>query len=176
MINLNLHALLEICLRTFIIYAIILVGVRLTGKREIGQLTPFDLVFLLLISNSVQNAMTGPDTSLTGGLVAAVTLFVATFIVSRLFFKDRKLRQVIEGSPTVLISHGEVFHPNLDKENLTVDQLSAALREHGVLRAEDVELAVLEIDGSISIIRKDDFKEGVHPRMHRGFRYLKDKT
>jgi len=176
MLNLNPHILVEIFLRTLLMYALVLLGIRITGKREVGQLTPFDLVFLLLIANAVQNAMTGPDTSLTGGFVAAGTLFVATLFMSKLFFKNRKYRQFFEGTPTVLVARGQPVQANLLKECVTMDELNEALREHGVLNLEEVELAVLEIDGSVSVIRVEDFKEGAKFRMHRGFRFLKGKS
>jgi len=142
----------DIVLRTAAVYLVILVGLRLAGKREIGQMTVFDLVVLLLIANAVQNAMVGPDTSLTGGLLAAVVLLVINFLVARLRLHWPVLRRAVEGTPTVLVLHGEVFRHNLRREGLDQDTLEAALREHGVAELSDVEMAVLEIDGSISVV------------------------
>src|SRR5713226_5369028 len=101
------HALIEIALRTAVIYAVVLLGVRLSGKREVGQMTPFDLTLLLLLSNAVQNAMTGPDTSLLGGVVAAATLLVLNYGVAELAGFNRKFRRFVQGSPTLLIHSGK---------------------------------------------------------------------
>jgi uncharacterized membrane protein YcaP (DUF421 family) len=142
----------NIALRTAIIYVVILVGLRLSGKREIGQMTVFDLVALLLIANVVQNAMVGNDTSLTGGIVAAAVLLVLNALVSQLRFRSPRLRRLVEGSPTVLVLHGEAVTANMRREGIDEDTLEAALREHGVNEIGDVEMAVLEIDGSISVV------------------------
>jgi uncharacterized membrane protein YcaP (DUF421 family) len=142
----------NIVLRTTVIYLIILIGLRLTGKREIGQMTVFDLVVLLLLANAVQNAMVGPDTSLIGGILAAVVLLVLNTAVARLRLRWPRLRRLIEGSPTLLVLHGEVIGDHLRREGLDRETLEAALREHGVSTLDDVEMAVLEIDGSISVV------------------------
>ena len=142
----------NIVLRTMIIYVTLLVGLRLAGKREIGQMNIFDLVVLLLIANAVQNAMVGPDTSVVGGILAAVVLLVMNVIVARLRLQWPWLRKLVEGSPTVLISHGELIAAHLRREGIDQEVLEAALREHGVAKVNEVELAVLEIDGSISVI------------------------
>src|SRR5712664_1984939 len=97
------HVLLEIALRTAVVYVIVLLGVRLSGKREVGQMTPFDLTLLLLISNSVQNAMTGPDNSLLGGIAAAATLLLLNYFVADLSGANRRFRKIIQGQPTLLI-------------------------------------------------------------------------
>jgi uncharacterized membrane protein YcaP (DUF421 family) len=142
----------DIVLRTAAIYAVILIGLRLAGKREIGQMTVFDLVVLLLIANAVQNAMVGPDTSLTGGVLAAVVLLALNTVVARLRLRWPRLRRMIEGSPTLLVLHGEVLAEHLRREGLDQETLEAALREHGVAEVRDVEMAALEIDGSISVV------------------------
>ncbi len=141
-----------IALRSFAIYLAILAGLRLAGKREIGQMTVFDLVVLLLIANAVQNAMVGPDVSLTGGLIAAAVLLAMNAIVARTRLRSIRLRKLIEGSPTVLVLHGEVNERNLAHEGIDAGTLEQALREHGVGKLEDVEMAVLETDGSISVV------------------------
>src|ERR1700716_1933696 len=105
----NAHALLEIALRTGVIYCLVIVGIRLSGKREVGQMTPFDLTLLLLLSNSVQNAMTGPDTSLIGGIVAAITLLVLNFFVGKFSGTNRVFRKFIQGEPTLLVHNGKVI-------------------------------------------------------------------
>ena len=142
----------NIALRTAAIYLVTLIGLRLAGKREIGQMTVFDLVVLLLIANAVQNAMVGPDTSLTGGVLAAVVLLVLNFLVVRLGLRWPRLRRLVEGSPTLLVLHGQVLADHLRREGLDQETLEAALREHGVADVADVEMAVLEIDGSISVV------------------------
>lgn len=158
--------LLEIALRSAIIYIVLLIGIRLTGKREVGQMTPFDLVLLLLISNAVQNAMTGPDTSVTGGLVAALTLLVINTLLSRFGWKNKKFRRVLEGSPTLLIYNGEMLRQHLDREHITPGELHQALREHGVATIADVYMATLEIDGSISVLKNDERPTSFQPH-HR---------
>jgi len=142
----------DIVLRTAVVYLVILLGLRLAGKREIGQMTVFDLVVLLLIANAVQNAMVGPDTSLSGGVLAAVVLLVLNSLVARLRLRWPALRRVVEGSPTVLVLRGEVITDHLRREGLDQETLEAALREHGLAELSDVEMAVLEIDGSISVV------------------------
>jgi uncharacterized membrane protein YcaP (DUF421 family) len=142
----------NIALRTTVIYLVVLAGLRLAGKREMGQMTVFDLVVLLLIANAVQNAMVGPDTSLTGGVLAAVMLLVLNAVVARLRLRWPRLERMIEGSPTLLVLHGELIAAHLRREGLDRETLEAALREHGIADLAGVEMAVLEIDGSISVV------------------------
>ncbi len=150
------HVLLEIFLRTAAIYIVVLVGVRLSGKREVGQMTPFDLTLLLLLSNAVQNAMTGPDTTLVGGVVAAVTLLVLNYFVAEVSGGNRRFRKFVQGQPSLLVHDGEVIAPHMAREHVSMDELQRALREHGVASCRDVALAVLEVDGSISCLKYDD--------------------
>ena len=138
---------LEIVLRTTAVYALVLVGIRLTGKREVGQMTPFDLTLLLLLSNSVQNAMTGPDTSLMGGATAALVLLTLNFLLAEVSGLNRGFRKMIQGSPTLLIHNGECVTAHMAKEHISMDELNRALREHGVSCSGDAALAVLEVDG-----------------------------
>lgn len=152
----NAHVLLEIFLRTAVIYVVVLAGVRLSGKREVGQMTPFDLTLLLLISNSVQNAMTGPDTSLAGGVVAAATLLVLNYFVAEVSGGNRRFRKFVQGQPSLLVHDGEIIASHLAREHVSVDELQRALREHGIASTKDVALAVLEVDGSISCLKYDD--------------------
>lgn len=152
MFDLSLGTAFEIVLRTLAVYLVILVGLRLAGKREIGQMTIFDLVVLLLIANAVQNAMVGPDTSLVGGLLAAIVLLVLDFLIARLGLRFPRLRRLVIGNPTLLILHGEVIQDHLRREGLDEETLMTALREHGVVDIQAVEMAVLEIDGSISVV------------------------
>lgn len=152
MLPFSTSTLLEILLRTVAVYLVILVGLRLAGKRELGQLTVFDLVVLLLISNAVQNAMVGPDTSLVGGLLAAIVLLLVNALVARLGLRWPHLRHLVEGTPTLLALHGEVIPEHLRRERVDEEILSAALREHGIADISGVEMAVLETDGSISVV------------------------
>src|SRR6201982_2861421 len=110
------HTLLEIAARTSVIYCLVLVGIRMTGKREVGQMTPFDLTLLLLLSNSVQNAMTGPDTSLLGGAVAASTLLVLNFLVANVSGGSRRFRRLVEGEPTLLIHDAKIIEAHMARE------------------------------------------------------------
>ena len=155
----------QIVLRTAVIYLIVLVGMRLAGKREMGQMTTFDLVLLLLIANAVQNAMVGPDTSLVGGMVAALVLLALNALVARLRLRWPQLRRAIEGSPTLLVLHGKVIEDHLRREGLDLETLQAACREHGIADVGKVEMAVLEIDGSISIVPTDEHTKHVRRKI-----------
>ena len=165
--HVSARVLVEIFIRTASIYLVILIGVRLSGKREVGQMTPFDLTLLLLLSNAVQNAMTGPDTSLWGGVVAACTLLLMNYLVAELSGMNRRFRRFVQGSPTLLIHDGQLLPSHLAREHLTVDEVERALREHGIASVKDVSLAVLEVDGSISALKYDDIVPGhePHPRL-----------
>lgn len=156
----------EIALRSAVIYGALLFGLRLTGKRQIGQMAPFDLVVILLIANAVQNAMVGPDTSLLGGLISAGVLLGANAVVAR--FRDQipGLRRVVEGQPAVLISDGQLIAKAIAHEGIDIAELEQAIREHGIEKLEDVRMAVLEVDGTMSIVPM-----GVDTiRTHRRFR------
>jgi uncharacterized membrane protein YcaP (DUF421 family) len=161
------HVLIEIALRTTVIYTVVLLGVRLSGKREVGQMTPFDLTLLLLISNSVQNAMTGPDTSLLGGVIAAATLLVLNYLIADLSGINRRFRKLVEGQPSLLIHDGQIITAHMAKERVSIDELERALREHGIVSAHDVALAVLEVDGSISCLKYDEIKPDAHTHLAR---------
>ena len=146
---------LSIVARTLIVYLALLAGLRLAGKRELGQMTPFDLVVILLIANAVQNAMVGPDTSVTGGLIAAGVLVSANYGVARARERLPWLRRAVEGTPTLLINDGKFVREHLRREGLEEDEVLMAIREHGVSDVKDVRIAVLETDGSISIVPVD---------------------
>ena len=139
--------------RSLVVYVVVLVGLRLGGRRELGQLTPFDLVLVLLVANAVQNAMVGDDTTLAGGLVAAPTLFGVKAAVARLRLRSPRLRHLVQGEPVVLVQRGEWADSALRNEGLDRDDVLAALREHGeVADVSNVELAVLEADGTVSVV------------------------
>jgi uncharacterized membrane protein YcaP (DUF421 family) len=162
--------LFQIILRTGIIYVLVLVGVRLCGKREVGQMTPFDLVLLLLLSNSVQNAMTGPDTSLVGGIAAAITLFLLNTLVADFAGVNRRFRKLVQGSPSMLIHNGDLLLDHMAKEHVSMDELERSLREHGIASAKEVSIGVLEVDGSMSFLKFEDVKEGRNPHKRRYLR------
>ena len=161
----NLHIVVEIIFRSAIVYLVVLLGVRLSGKREVGQMTPFDLTLLLLISNSVQNAMTGSDSTLTGGIVAALTLLLMNYLVAEMAGVNRRFRKMVEGQPTLLVHKGKIISEHMTKERVSMDQLERALREHGIGNYHDVALAVLEVDGSISCLKYDEINPSTqdHP-------------
>jgi len=161
------HVLLQIVLRTGVIYLLVLIGVRLSGKREVGQMTPFDLTLLLLLSNSVQNAMTGPDTSLMGGAVAASTLLVLNYSIAQVSGTNRRFRRVIEGQPSLLVHDGKVIDSHMAKEHVSMDELNRALREHGINSVDQVALSVLEVDGSISCLKYDEIKPDANTHLVR---------
>lgn len=155
--------------RTGAVYLLVLIGVRLTGKREVGQMTPFDLTLLLLLSNSVQNAMTGPDTSLAGGAVAAVVLLTLNYLVAELSGLNRRFRRMVQGAPSLLIHDGEMLLDHMQREHLTVDEVMRALREHGIGSVGEVAIGVLEVDGSLSFLKKDELPEGLRARHQTRF-------
>ena len=160
------HPLLDIAVRCAVIYLTLLVGLRLMGKRQVGQLTPFDLLLLLLLSNAVQNAMVGPDTSLVGGLVAAASLFGLNAIVARVARSSGGAAKILEGSPTLLIRDGDFLESHLTREGISRSDILRALREHGVDDPATVRSAILEVDGSISVLRTDDMPAVAKPH-HR---------
>src|SRR5712691_7241349 len=167
----SLHTLLDVALRTSIVYLALLVGLRLTGTRQLGQMSTFDLVLLLIIANAVQNAMVGPDTSLAGGLVAAGVLIGWHRVIDWWRVRSRGVSKLLAGEGIMLIHDGKILQEHCERAGITHDELRQALREHGVANIQDVMLAVLEPDGSISVIRNDDMKAGDRP--HRRIRAIR---
>jgi uncharacterized membrane protein YcaP (DUF421 family) len=145
-------AVVEKIFRAAAIYGFLLLAFRLTGKRQIGQLTPFDLVVLLVISNIVQNAMIGNDNSLGGGLIGATTILVLNWGVVEVTFRFKRVRRLLEARPTVLIHDGRILHDRLKAERITMDDLEAALRRGGIADPARVRFAVLEESGGISVV------------------------
>jgi uncharacterized membrane protein YcaP (DUF421 family) len=144
----------ELALRSVLIYLALLVALRLFGKREVGQFTLYDLVLILLVANAVQPAMTGPDTSLGGGLVIIVTLILLNFVIGRL---DRLglFHRLLEPEPTIIVRNGRYLDRNLRREGVEREEVESAIREHGLEGVSDVQMAVLEPDGTISIVGRD---------------------
>lgn len=155
LIDLDPRSLAEVVARTVVVYVALLVGLRLAGKRELGQMTTFDLVVILVIANAVQNAMVGANVSLTAGLVAAATLLVANALLLRLGLRSTLLRERLRGSPTLLVHDGELLTDHLRREGVDEQEVMQALREHGVDELRAVRSAVLEVDGTISVIAAD---------------------
>jgi len=160
----------EIILRTAVVYVVVLVLLRAAGKRELGQMSPVDLVVILVISNAVQNAMTGGDNSLIGGVIAATTLVAVNTGFSRVGHRVPYLKHLFESEPTVLVEGGKLIKRNLERENVEEDELLMAAREHGIEELAGVDAAYLERDGSISIIPKEGKGKGVARRHIRQFR------
>jgi uncharacterized membrane protein YcaP (DUF421 family) len=152
------HVLINIALRTTVIYAVVLLGMRVSGKREVGQMTPFDLTLLLLLSNAVQNAMTGSDTTVLGGVVAAATLLLLNYVIAELSGGNRRFRKLVQGQPSLLVHDGTIIVAHMAREHVSMDELQQSLREHGIAGLNEVALAVLEVDGSISCLKYDDIK------------------
>lgn len=146
--------LAEKILRPVLIYFFLVVGLRLAGKRELAQLNPFDLVVLLTISNTVQNAIIGDDTSVTGGIVGAATLLAVNFLVVRFLYQHEKVDQIVEGSSTVLIENGKILKRRLAKELLTTQELEAAAHKQGLGSLAEVDKAILDPSGVICFIAK----------------------
>jgi uncharacterized membrane protein YcaP (DUF421 family) len=144
----------ELIARSAVVYLFLIVLLRLTGKRQVGQLAPFDLVLLLVLSNAVQNSMNGGDNSLVGGLVSAATLVGLNFLVGMATFRSKKVEELIEGRPQVLIHNGKLFRDVMAHAQLTHHELDAALRQSGVACVEEVHSAVLENNGSISVLTR----------------------
>lgn len=153
-----------IVFRSVIVYFFIIFALRLFGKKELAQLSIIDLVFILLISNSVQNAMVGDNTSLIGGLTAASSLFVVNWILKNLIFRSKNLSEMVQGNPLMLVYHGKIIQKHLDQAKLSGDELEAAIREHGVRDIKDVDIAILEVDGNISILSNNFTRKTVKKR------------
>ena len=163
------NTFIEIILRTLAVYAFMIAALRLFGKKELAQLSVIDLVFILLISNSVQNAMVGPDTSLDGGLVAAGALFFANYTLKQILYRSKKISDLVQGEAILLIYEGEANMVNCRKAEITIEELEAAVREHGARDIQKVDLAILEVDGNISVISSDYQSKSrvAHPRKHK---------
>jgi uncharacterized membrane protein YcaP (DUF421 family) len=144
----------EKILRSIIVYIFLVVGLRLAGKRELAQLNPFDLVVLLTLSNTVQNAIIGDDNSVTGGIIGASSLLLINGLVVRFLYKHRKLDEFVEGSPDVLIEDGKLRTRNIRRELITIEQLEVAARRQGFATLAEVQQCILEPGGTLSFIGK----------------------
>jgi len=144
----------EFVVRGVIVYAFLILILRITGKRQVGQLAPFDLVLLLVLSNAVQNSMNGGDNSVTGGLISATTLIAVNYSVGLLTFKSKRMEEIIEGRPIVLIHNGKLFEDVMAKAQLTHHELNSALRQAGCDCVAEVHCAILENNGAITVTQR----------------------
>lgn len=167
---------LDVILRSLAVYIFMVFAIRLFGKNQLSQLNAGDVILLLLISNAVQNAMVGSDTSLQGGLVAALVLFVANFLLKKVIFKNPTIKKLVQSEPVILVKDGIIDLSKMKSEEISIDELEETIREHGLEHLEEVRLAVLEVDGNISIIsvNKDNLQtqftrhKRKFPRKNRG--------
>jgi uncharacterized membrane protein YcaP (DUF421 family) len=155
---------IQIIFSSVTVYFFIILAIRLFGKKELAQLSVYDLVFILLISNAVQNAMVGPDSTLLGGLVAAASLFVVNYILKQLQFRFPKFGKAIQGEAIMLVFKGKILSSHLKNAAITEDELMEVIREHGVASVSEVDLAVLEVDGNISVLSTDFHKKTTRRR------------
>ncbi len=144
----------EFIVRAVIVYVFVMVVLRLTGKRQMGELAPFDFVLLLLLSNGVQNAMNGGDNTITAGLIITVTLVGLNSMIAWLAFKNKEIEKVVEGRPEILVHNGYLYSDVLKRNQITHHELNDALRQNDCASLDDVRLAVLETNGQISVIKK----------------------
>jgi len=169
--------ILEKILRPVFVYAFLVIGLRLSGKRELVQLNPFDLVVLLTLSNTVQNAIIGDDNSVSGGILGATSLLVVNYLVVRFLYDHRKLDQLVEGSADVLILDGKVQTHRLKRELITVAQLEAAARKQGFASLSEVQKCVLEPGGTLSFLaKKPPADELRHQELLRRFEKLSEEV
>jgi uncharacterized membrane protein YcaP (DUF421 family) len=145
----------ELVLRSTVVYAALLVLLRLTGKRQVGQLAPNDLVLLLILSNAVQNSMNAGDNSLLGGLISAITLVALNYGVNRLVVSSRGIENLVDGQPQILVRDGQVFRRTLAEAGITDTELLGALRQNGCAGPEQAALVILETNGSLSVLARD---------------------
>ena len=148
----HLNPYLDVILRTAAVYLFLVFAIRFFGKKELSQLSTTDLVFIVLISNAVQNAMVGTNSSLSGGIIAAGVLFSLNYILKLLMYRFAAFKQLIEEKPVILVHNGNLDIEHLRKERITMDELEEAIREHGIESYKNVKLAILEVDGNISVI------------------------
>jgi uncharacterized membrane protein YcaP (DUF421 family) len=167
-----MNSYLDIIIRSTTVYIFMVIALRVFGKKELSQLNTADVILILLISNSVQNAMVGNDTTLWGGLGAATILFAINFILKKLMYRYKKFSEFMLEKPEILIHNGTLDFKNLGKLDITSDELKEAMREHGVEYFKDVKLAMLEIDGNISIITGENNLKQTHYKRRKNHKNL----
>ena len=144
----------EKVVRTLVIYAFLVVGLRLAGRRELGQLNPFDLVVLLVLSNTVQNAIIGNDNSVTGGIIGAVVLLGVNYLLGRYVYHHPRVERAMIGRPLLLLGDGQLVRKNMAREFITQEEIAAAARRQGIERLDDVGECWLETGGALTFIAK----------------------
>jgi uncharacterized membrane protein YcaP (DUF421 family) len=159
--------LFDIVLRSGVIYFVVIVGLRLLGKKHVAQLSIIDLVLILLISNAVQNAMVGDDSSLLGGVVAAGALLLINYLLTVVLYKFRLVDRLFEGTPTLLVYNGNVIFPHLAQEKITFEELERVVREHGIGTVQEVKIAVMEVDGTVSVVSRSGSEHKIENFRHR---------
>ncbi len=168
--------ILEKILRPIIIYVFLIAGLRLSGKRELAQLNPFDLVVLLTLSNTVQNAIIGEDNSVTGGIIGAISLLAINYLVVRFLYDHRKIDQIVEGRADILVEDGKVHEHKLKRELITKEELAAAARKQGFETLSEVRQCVLEPGGTLTFIaRKPDTEDIRHAELMKKFDLLAEE-
>ena len=156
---------IDITLRSVAIYFFMIIALRIFGKKELSQLNTADVILILLISNSVQNAMVGANTSLYGGIIAAFSLFLINSIFKKVMLKSKFIKELVQDKPEVLIHNGKIEFKTIARLGITSEELEEAMREHGIEYYKDVKLAMFEIDGNISIISgNENLKQTHHKR------------
>ena len=163
-ITMQLLPYLIIAGKSIAVYFFIILAIRIFGKKELAQLSVIDLVFILLISNSVQNAMVGNNTTLQGGISAALGLFICNYIFKFFMRRSAKFSRVIQGDKILLVHDGVVIQKGMNEAMMSFDELERAIREHGVIGIDKVDLAILEVDGNISILSKEYSHKTIKPR------------
>ena len=153
---------LDIIIRSVSVYLFMIIALRIFGKKELSQLNTADVILILLISNSVQNAMVGSNVSLLGGITAAVALFLINFLFKRVMQKSKFIKNLVQDKPEILIHNGKLEFKTLARLGISSDELQEAMREHGVEYYKDVKLAMLEIDGNISVISGNENLRQTH--------------
>ena len=159
MFQIGLPLILEKIIRTILVYTALIVGLRLAGKRELSQLNPFDLVVLLTISNTVQNAIIGNDTTVLGGIIGVASLLLLNYLVVRFIYSNDKIEKIVEGQEEVLIDHGKLQNSVLERELVSVTELEIAAHKQGINSLDEVERAVIEPEGGISFITNEPAPE-----------------
>ena len=151
----DLAGVLAIAAKSAVIYVFVILGLRLVGKRELGQISNYDLALIVILANAVQNALVGKDNTLFGGITSAATLLMLNRAFTWLVVQSPELRHWIEGEPVLIVRDGKLLKDRMKKEGLTREHIMAAMREHGIGELDKVQMAVLEVDGTISIVGKD---------------------
>jgi uncharacterized membrane protein YcaP (DUF421 family) len=151
---------LEIAGRSVAVYGAVIIAFRLAGKKHVAELSLIDFILILLVSDAVQSAMVGENTTIAGGIVAAVSLIAMNVVLTKLIVKSKKIAKVIEGEPVLLVRNGKFLRKNLADQSLREEEVYEAMHENGIAKVSDVAMAILETDGSISIIPKESKQHG----------------